>query len=107
MFSLGMTDQALLAKLSANPGMLRKIVTAQEGSCFDQAHFKEIGNSTLLFEIANSLADPDFSLYMETQQAINLELMRRFDTEGIAFACPGRPCSWRVTVSLRLPPLPR
>ncbi len=31
---------------------------------------------------------PDFSIYAETRQRINLELYRRFQEEGIEFAFP-------------------
>ena len=36
------------------------------------------------------IADPDYNLYMDTQQAINLALFRRFASEKIEFAYPSR-----------------
>jgi len=34
------------------------------------------------------VANPDFGLYMDIQEAINLEIFRRFAEEGIEFAYP-------------------
>jgi small-conductance mechanosensitive channel len=31
---------------------------------------------------------PDYNRYMDTQQAINLDVLQRFQREGIAFAYP-------------------
>jgi small-conductance mechanosensitive channel len=36
------------------------------------------------------VAKPDFTLYMDVQEAINLEIFRRFQEEGIEFAYPTR-----------------
>jgi small-conductance mechanosensitive channel len=33
---------------------------------------------------------PDYNSYMDVQQLVNLELLRRFATEGIEFAYPTR-----------------
>jgi small-conductance mechanosensitive channel len=34
--------------------------------------------------------DPDYNRYADIQQSINLELLRRFASEGIEFAFPSR-----------------
>lgn len=34
------------------------------------------------------MLDPDFDIYMDVQQAINLQLVREFASRGIAFAFP-------------------
>ena len=36
------------------------------------------------------MLDPDYNLFMDTQQAINLALLRQFRSEGIGFAYPTR-----------------
>jgi small-conductance mechanosensitive channel len=33
---------------------------------------------------------PDYNLYMDVQQGINLDLFRRFEEQGISFAFPTR-----------------
>ena len=64
--------------------MIRDIVESQKSIRFDRAHFKEFGNTALLFEVVYFLLNPDMNLYMDIQQAINLEIVRRFESEGIA-----------------------
>jgi small-conductance mechanosensitive channel len=89
-FTLGVTFRTPRSKLSAIPAQVREIVEAQPGTRFDRAHFKEIGESALLFEIVYFLQDPDFNTYMEVQQAINLGIMQGFEEHGIEFAYPTR-----------------
>jgi small-conductance mechanosensitive channel len=76
--------------LAAIPGWVRDIVTAQPGARFDRAHFKSFGDSSLDFEVVYFVLDPDYSRYMDIQQAINLELVRRFAAAGVDFAFPTR-----------------
>jgi small-conductance mechanosensitive channel len=57
---------------------------------FDRAHFKAFGDSSLNFEVVYYVLAPDYNVYMDLQQTINLELYRRFDEQGIEFAYPTR-----------------
>jgi len=70
------------------PGMVREIIEGQEKVRFDRAHFKEFGASALNFEVVYWVLDPDYTLYMDIQQAINLALMRAFEPLGVEFAFP-------------------
>ena len=90
LFSLGVTFQTEHQKLAAIPPMIRDIINAQDGVRFDRAHFQSIGDSALKFEVVYYLLDPDYNRYMDVQQAINLEIMARFEAAGIAFAYPTR-----------------
>ena len=87
-FEVGVTYQTTHAQLEALGGMLKDIIQAQEGVRFDRAHFKAFGDSALVFEMVYYVLDPDYNRYMDIQQAINLEIHRRFEAEGIAFAYP-------------------
>lgn len=89
-FSIGVTYQTPHPKLEAIGLMLKEIVEGNPNVRFDRAHFKEFADSALVFEVVYYLLDPDYNLYMDTQQAINLEIFRRFEGEGIAFAYPTR-----------------
>ncbi|MFZ2419183.1 MAG: hypothetical protein WAW22_11785, partial [Smithellaceae bacterium] len=64
------------------------IIKKQENARLDRVHFKEYGDSSLNFEVVYFVAKPDFNLYMDVQEAINLEIFRRFQEEGIEFAYP-------------------
>jgi small-conductance mechanosensitive channel len=89
-FSVGVTYQTPYEQLAAIPSMIREIVESQQLTRFDRSHFKEYGDSALMFETVYYLKSPDYNVYMDTQQAINLELFRRFQQLGIDFAYPTR-----------------
>jgi small-conductance mechanosensitive channel len=87
-FTLGVTYQTHGQKLAAIPAIVREIVEAQDQARFDRAHFKSYGDFALLFEVVYYVLSPDYNVYMDVQQAINLEIFRRFQQEGIDFAYP-------------------
>jgi small-conductance mechanosensitive channel len=87
-FSVGVTYQTPREKLEAIPGMLQEIIEREEQARFDRAHFKSYGDFALIFEMVYYVKDPAYGVYMDTQQAINLEIFRRFEDEGIEFAYP-------------------
>lgn len=72
------------------PDLLREVVEAQPRTRFEHAHFKSYFDWGLSFEVAYYVLDPDVQVFMNTQQAINLEIYRRFESEGIYFALPSR-----------------
>ncbi|HEY8415602.1 MAG TPA: mechanosensitive ion channel family protein, partial [Thermaerobacter sp.] len=50
----------------------------------------QFGDFALIFEFVYFVTDPDYLLYMDIQQSINLGIYRRFSEEGIQFAYPTR-----------------
>jgi small-conductance mechanosensitive channel len=89
-FGFGVTYQTPLGRLERIPAKVKEIVTAQPKTRFDRAHFKAFGDSSLNFEVVYFVQDPDYNLYMDIQQAINLALVRYFEQERIDFAYPTR-----------------
>lgn len=87
-FTIGVTYQTPYEKLAAIPSMIREIIEAQETTRFDRAHFARYGDFALVFEVVYYVTVPDYNVYMDIQQRINLELYRRFTAEGIEFAYP-------------------
>lgn len=75
-------------QLEAIPGILREVVSAQKNVKFDRAHFRSYSPSSLDFEIVYFVDTPDYNLYMDIQQAINMTLFQRFKELSIAFANP-------------------
>lgn len=90
LFAFGVTYQTSAEKLECIPDTVREIVEAQPKARFDRAHFKGFGDSSLDFEVVYYVNDRDYNVYMDTQQAINLALVRRFEADGIEFAYPTR-----------------
>lgn len=87
-FTIGVIYQTPLEKVEAIPGMLKGIVENEQSVRFDRAHFKEYGAYALNYEIVYWVLNPDYNIYMDIQQAINLNIYKRFDQEGIEFAYP-------------------
>jgi small-conductance mechanosensitive channel len=85
---VGLSQQTLHAQLVRIPAMMQEIIQAQTGARFDRAHFQAIADQAFVFEMVYYLPDPDYRLYVDTQQAINLELVRRFEGDGIRWAPP-------------------
>ncbi len=87
-FNLGVVYETPYEKLSKIPEIIREVIDSQENAVFDRAHFQSFGDSALNYEIVYHMTTPDYAVYMDTQQAINLELFKRFGEEGIEFAYP-------------------
>ena len=89
-FGFGVTYQTPPEKLPLINEIVREIIGKQEQARFDRVHFKEYGESSLNFEAVYFVLSQDYNLYMDIQQAINLEMFRCFQKEGIEFAYPTR-----------------
>ncbi len=87
-FSFGVTYQTSPDMLEKIQVMVRETIEAQSPIRFDRAHFKSFGDSALIFEVVYYVLSPDYTIYMDIQQAINLTLMRLFERDGIEFAYP-------------------
>ena len=87
-FTIGVVYEIDKRQLLAIPEILREVVSAQPQARFDRAHFKSYGASSLDFETVYIVETPDYAVYMDIQQAINVALFDRFAQEGIAFAYP-------------------
>jgi small-conductance mechanosensitive channel len=81
------TPPAVLAKL---PGILESIVSAQSPVKFDRSHVSTFGESAIRIETVYHVLDPDYKVYMDIQQAVYLEVLRRFGQENVKFALPSR-----------------
>jgi small-conductance mechanosensitive channel len=89
-FTLGVTYDTPTDIVAAIPGMLREAAEATKPIRFDRAHLKQFGPNSLDFEVVYYVLDPDYNKYMDIQQAMNLEILRRFESERIEFALPTR-----------------
>ncbi|MGB8329167.1 MAG: mechanosensitive ion channel family protein [Polyangiales bacterium] len=87
-FKLGVTYQTSVDKLEQIPEIIREAVESQGKTRFDRSHFASYGDFSLDFETVYYVESPDYALYMDIQQAINLRLYRRFADAGIEFAYP-------------------
>ncbi len=87
-FSIGVVYQTPYEKIIRIPEMIREAVESNSQVRFDRAHFKEYGDYALKFEVVYWIHNPDYTIYMDIQQATNLEIFRQFSQDGIEFAYP-------------------
>jgi small-conductance mechanosensitive channel len=87
-FSLGVVYQTPPALVREIPALIQVAIEAAPLTRFERAHFREFGDSALVFEAVYHVLDADYTRYMDTQQAINLGLLESFADRGIEFAYP-------------------
>jgi len=102
-FQFGLSHETPTEVLAAIPGEVRKIVEARPDTRFDRCHFMTYGdtasgNTAMLFELVYFVTKPDFAVYADTQQAINLALLDRLREMKAQLAVPSK-----TLVSLELP----
>ena len=89
------------------PAMMREAIEAQPLARFDRAHLWLLNDWALDYEAVYYMQTGDYNAFMDTQQAINLTLLRRFAEEGIRLAMPGRMVTMRgETTNDEAPPTP-
>lgn len=87
-FSIGIPHQTGVEKVEKVPTVLREAVEAQSQIRFDRAHFSKVGPSSFEFEVVYYVKSPDYNLYMDIQQSINIVIVKRFRELGLEFAYP-------------------
>lgn len=87
-FSLGVTYQTPHEVLSAIPGLVKEIIQSKELVEYDRGHFSGYGDFSLNFEFVYFVADSEYNVYMDKQQAIFLDIFSAFERKGIEFAYP-------------------
>ncbi len=87
-FQVGIVYETEREQVRAVPEIIEEIVSVQAHARFDRSHFKEFGNFALVFETVYYVTQPDYNVYMDTQQAINNAILERFAASGIEFAYP-------------------
>ncbi len=88
LFTVGVTYDTPIEKLEKIPDMLKTAVEAAGNSRHDRSHFARFANSWLEYETVYFVKVPDYNSYMDTQQKINLQLVREFRKSDIEFAFP-------------------
>lgn len=75
-------------KLQAIPKLLEKIVGEQRHARFERCHLKNLGESSLQFELSYFVQQPALNPLLDLQQAVNFRILEEFHRIGIEFAHP-------------------
>ncbi len=89
-FEIGVTYQTPREKLERIPQMLQEVIEQQSRTRFDRAHFKSYGDYSLVFETVYYVDTPDYNVYMDIHQRVNLGIHEKFEQAQIEFAYPTR-----------------
>jgi small-conductance mechanosensitive channel len=87
-FTIGVVYSTTHEKLKKIPTVIKDIISSQELTTFDRAHLAKFGSYSLDFEIVYFIESPDYVPYMDTQESINLKIIKAFEEEKIEFAYP-------------------
>lgn len=87
-FQIGVTYDTSTTKLEKLPGMIKNIIEETPNVRYDRAHFFEMADFNLVFDIVYYVSDSDYQTYMDAQQSINLEIMKECKKSKIEFAFP-------------------
>ncbi|MGE0583446.1 MAG: mechanosensitive ion channel family protein [Steroidobacteraceae bacterium] len=87
-FTVGVTYETPAARLAEVPAIIESIVRAQPKTRFDRCHLLRLGDWALQYEAVYYVTGPDYLLFADTQQAINLALLAAFAQRGIGLAYP-------------------
>lgn len=96
-----------IEKLAALPELVKRIIEAQPDVRFERAHLQAFGDFGVRYEVAYHVLSPDYTRYMDIQQAINLELLRQMQSHGLAIAYQKGLLGPTVNDEDVDPPLPR
>ena len=88
LFMLHVTYETPRDKLKRIPELIADIVRSQEQTRFERAHFAKYGDFSLDFETVYHVLSPDYTKYMDIQQAIFFAIHEAFERDGIEFAYP-------------------
>lgn len=70
------------------PDWVKSIVLKNEKVTFDRCHLARYGASSLDFEFVFFVEDPEYNTYMDLQQTILLDIIRKFSSANVGFAFP-------------------
>ena len=87
-FRLNLSYQTPMELVEQIPGMIRQIVEKFDKVSFGRAHFVKLGAAALEFEVVYTVLDTDYDLYMNIQQELNLNIMKRLNAAGADLALP-------------------
>lgn len=77
-------------KLALVPQLITGCFDGLRATRFDRSHFKAVGRESLEFETVYYVLSSDYTLYMDIQQKLNLDMLTLFAEHGISLGLPPR-----------------
>ncbi len=103
LFTLAVHYETPVEKLAAVPHIVREIIEATPETRFERCHLLSFGAKALEFEVVCFVTNPDYKVYADAQQSINLRILERLRALEVTFAAEA-PTSVRVQAPKEAPP---
>lgn len=87
-FNLGIVYETSTEKMEKIPAIIRKIVDKEEMTEFNRVHFHNFGPFSLDYLLVYYIKSPNYTVFMDVNERILLNIKREFEKEGIEFAYP-------------------
>jgi small-conductance mechanosensitive channel len=100
-FNVRVVYETPLEALEELPRFIRATIDAIDLARFDRSHVAAFEDDGYRIETVYYVLSPDYNVYMDIQQRINLAIVRHFNEKGIAFAYPARRLLVRDPQELR------
>ncbi len=84
--SFGIEYGTSLKKLKQIPALVQAVIEKQENVTFSRCHCKTLSDSSIRFEAIYTVTSPEFTVYMDAQQAINFAVLEIFEKQKIEIA---------------------
>jgi small-conductance mechanosensitive channel len=86
LFQLDVHYETPVATLAAVPRAVREIVEATPDTRFDRCHLLRCTDTAVQIEVVYFVTRPEYKVYADAQQSINLRILERFRVMEITFA---------------------
>lgn len=87
-FELHITYETSNAKLEKIPKLLETIIEKTENAEFKRVHFRDFGDSALIYNGLYSIKADDYKGYMDVREKVNLAIKKELEKAKIDFAYP-------------------
>jgi small-conductance mechanosensitive channel len=87
-FAIGVSYNTPHKMLNKIPKIMKEVIAGIKKTNFDRSHFKAFGDFSLDFETVYYLESNNYKEYMDTQQKINLAVVKAFEEGNIEIAFP-------------------
>ena len=87
-YKIGVAYKTSVDLMQEIPTLIENIVNAVEHTDFNRCHFTEFADSSLNFELVYYIDTRDYTIALNAQQEINLNILKAFAERGVEIAFP-------------------
>ncbi|HTN35526.1 MAG TPA: mechanosensitive ion channel domain-containing protein [Arachidicoccus sp.] len=89
-FDFGVVKSAPMSRIRQIPELVKEVIEAHPTAKYNRGHFTAIEDSSFRFGFVYYVLDPDYTVYLDVQQHINLGILEVLENLGVRLAYPTR-----------------